>query len=177
MSYSVQFNDQTGHFEHHGILGQKWGKKNGPPYPLDKQVAKEIKQAERTRRKMNKAAMKAAEAEAEEKLKRAEYRKKNASRIEEYEIQEKRSNSKANELRANAALVEAQAKVLKSGIDAYKETIKLGEKVVKAKKKTFKGMSISDKISDVFTSRINKVDKSQKRVEYDEERWENNWGS
>lgn len=21
--------------EHHGILGQKWGKKNGPPYPLD----------------------------------------------------------------------------------------------------------------------------------------------
>ena len=23
------------HLEHHGILGQKWGKKNGPPYPLD----------------------------------------------------------------------------------------------------------------------------------------------
>lgn len=22
-------------FEHHGILGQKWGVKNGPPYPLD----------------------------------------------------------------------------------------------------------------------------------------------
>lgn len=21
--------------EHHGIRGQKWGKKNGPPYPLD----------------------------------------------------------------------------------------------------------------------------------------------
>ena len=20
---------------HHGILGQRWGKKNGPPYPLD----------------------------------------------------------------------------------------------------------------------------------------------
>lgn len=20
---------------HHGVLGQKWGKKNGPPYPLD----------------------------------------------------------------------------------------------------------------------------------------------
>ena len=20
--------------QHHGILGQKWGKKNGPPYPL-----------------------------------------------------------------------------------------------------------------------------------------------
>lgn len=24
---------------HHGILGQKWGKKNGPPYPLDEKVS------------------------------------------------------------------------------------------------------------------------------------------
>ena len=24
---------------HHGILGQKWGKKNGPPYPLDSKVS------------------------------------------------------------------------------------------------------------------------------------------
>lgn len=22
---------------HHGILGQKWGKRNGPPYPLDEE--------------------------------------------------------------------------------------------------------------------------------------------
>lgn len=27
-----QYND---YLSHHGILGQKWGKKNGPPYPLD----------------------------------------------------------------------------------------------------------------------------------------------
>lgn len=27
--------NQNSYFEHHGILGQKWGKKNGPPYPLD----------------------------------------------------------------------------------------------------------------------------------------------
>lgn len=25
------------YLQHHGILGQKWGKKNGPPYPLDEQ--------------------------------------------------------------------------------------------------------------------------------------------
>lgn len=25
----------SGYLEHHGILGQKWGVKNGPPYPLD----------------------------------------------------------------------------------------------------------------------------------------------
>jgi len=25
--------------QHHGILGQKWGKRNGPPYPLDESVS------------------------------------------------------------------------------------------------------------------------------------------
>ena len=28
---------------HHGIEGQKWGVQNGPPYPLDKTTAKEVK--------------------------------------------------------------------------------------------------------------------------------------
>ena len=44
----VKSND---YLSHHGILGQKWGKKNGPPYPLDaedhsaaeKKFAKKIK--------------------------------------------------------------------------------------------------------------------------------------
>ena len=26
--------DYSYHLAHHGILGQKWGKQNGPPYPL-----------------------------------------------------------------------------------------------------------------------------------------------
>lgn len=30
--YAVRYSDN--YLEHHGILGQKWGKKNGPPYPL-----------------------------------------------------------------------------------------------------------------------------------------------
>ena len=28
--------------EHHGIPGQKWGTKNGPPYPLDENVARKV---------------------------------------------------------------------------------------------------------------------------------------
>ena len=33
MGYNVIFKDD--YLEHHGILGQKWGHRNGPPYPLD----------------------------------------------------------------------------------------------------------------------------------------------
>lgn len=31
--YGLRISDE--YLAHHGILGQKWGKKNGPPYPLD----------------------------------------------------------------------------------------------------------------------------------------------
>lgn len=32
-NYVLSYTDE--YLAHHGILGQKWGKKNGPPYPLD----------------------------------------------------------------------------------------------------------------------------------------------
>lgn len=33
MNYKVTYSNK--YLSHHGILGQKWGKRNGPPYPLD----------------------------------------------------------------------------------------------------------------------------------------------
>lgn len=33
--YGIEYLDYNPPIAHHGILGQKWGKKNGPPYPLD----------------------------------------------------------------------------------------------------------------------------------------------
>lgn len=32
--YIVKFRDTSNELYHHGILGQKWGDRNGPPYPL-----------------------------------------------------------------------------------------------------------------------------------------------
>lgn len=33
----------NGELYHHGITGQKWGKRNGPPYPLDKKTSNKVK--------------------------------------------------------------------------------------------------------------------------------------
>jgi hypothetical protein len=39
MSYEVNDVYTNYHLAHHGIRGQKWGKQNGPPYPLDESVS------------------------------------------------------------------------------------------------------------------------------------------
>ncbi len=75
-------------FAHHGILGQKWGDKNGPPYPLDPgdHSAKEKKagwvkslknyHAEKKKKKQRQKALEKARVAKAEKAKQAELQKK-----------------------------------------------------------------------------------------------------
>ena len=39
VTYTATPDFYNDYISHHGILGQKWGKKNGPPYPLDSKVS------------------------------------------------------------------------------------------------------------------------------------------
>ena len=64
--------------EHHGILGMSWGKRNGPPYPLDSDVStgKRLKESGRERRRKRKL-----KKQRIKNLKKA--RKKRAENVEE----------------------------------------------------------------------------------------------
>lgn len=47
--------DENYYLEHHGILGMKWGKQNGPPYPLsDAKHDRIVKRAEKRRQRIAK---------------------------------------------------------------------------------------------------------------------------
>lgn len=59
---------------HHGIMGQSWGERNGPPYPLDKRTSKQIKK------------------EAKEKKKAYKYEKKQEYKAKKYEERKKYKN-------------------------------------------------------------------------------------
>lgn len=53
---TIIFHVSEDYLAHHGILGQKWGKRNGPPYPLDeKDYSKREKQLKKDARKVRDA--------------------------------------------------------------------------------------------------------------------------
>ena len=53
---TIVFHVSEDYLMHHGILGQKWGKRNGPPYPLDeKDYSEREKQLKKDARKVRDA--------------------------------------------------------------------------------------------------------------------------
>jgi len=51
-------NDLDDYLEHHGVKGQKWGVKNGPPYPLYRQDPvkyRAIRRVQKTAKTKNKS--------------------------------------------------------------------------------------------------------------------------
>lgn len=73
--YEIQKPILEDELSHHGIIGQKWGKKNGPPYPLDDKVStgKKLKETVGKISKKNKKKKKKIYKSNEEAIKARDY--------------------------------------------------------------------------------------------------------
>lgn len=105
MSYSVQFNDQTNHFEHHGILGQKWGKMHGPPYPLDPRYSTGKSLRERYKAK------KVADKEDKQARKDAKIREKHMAKLRKKKAKIKEVEDKIAENERKRRLAESESEL------------------------------------------------------------------
>lgn len=86
--------------EHHGIAGQKWGKQHGPPYPLDRNSAKQakLKEKAKARQAREKERTKKRIAKAEKKEERlAKKKEKDSQRTAEKTAKKKEKYSKTAE--------------------------------------------------------------------------------
>ena len=128
--------------KHHGILGQKWGKRNGPPYPLDASDHSASEKKAGWRKSLKKAknavktsagsrstkAMKRAKRKDLDKMSNSELRKTN----ERLELERKYSELTKGEIskgKAFAAKV-ASAVIVAVAIDMGRRYIKSGGKKV-----------------------------------------------
>ena len=68
MNYQIIYKDT--YLAHHGILGQKWGKRNGPPYPLSSNQMSSSETKHKYSRKNAKAMARERDAIEEEKYKK-----------------------------------------------------------------------------------------------------------
>jgi hypothetical protein len=86
---------------HHGVLGQSWGKKHGPPYPLDgidkkiaRAEARKKKERERKLKKMQRAAKKARREKKREEKREADILKKKQKLMKSGDMDQIRKNAK-----------------------------------------------------------------------------------
>lgn len=93
-------NDYNGTLAHHGILGQKWGHQNGPPYPLDAKDHSSSEQKAGWR-----ASLKA----------KSEAKKKDKQRKANLEKARKARDEKAKQEKLEKEFEEKKEKILKSG--------------------------------------------------------------
>ena len=92
--------------EHHGIIGQKWGKMNGPPYPLD------------PNKDYSKAELRAMRKEARKEARKENRRKKKITKKDEIEKQKTEEEEKLEKEEAkNRAVVSGSA----SEVEKYKD--------------------------------------------------------
>lgn len=92
--------------EHHGIIGQKWGKMNGPPYPLD------------PNKDYSKAELRAMRKEARKEARKENRRKKKIAKKDEVEKQKTEEEEKLEKEEAkNRAVVSGSA----SEVEKYKD--------------------------------------------------------
>lgn len=109
---------------HHGILGQKWGKKNGPPYPL---APGDHSSAEK--RAMGKSKARKSSEMSDDELRTAIERKRLENRYNELS---KKDVRKKQELAITAANI--VDKVSKDDASTIKKSSKLAKDIVKTQK-------------------------------------------
>lgn len=106
------------YLEHHGIIGQKWGVSNGPPYPLDKKGRARVRQQARDNKKLEKA--KKELAKTKEELAEANRKLKIKAEIEDKRRQ-------VNEIRNNLAAKAAYEQKVQKEMDKYAKGLTIGE--------------------------------------------------
>lgn len=105
--------------EHHGIKGQSWGKRHGPPYPLegdDKRRSREFAKENRERKKKEKEKIKIQKRIVKEKIKKEKADKKEQKQQED---EEKKQQQTAKKLAKEKAKYSKDPKTLYEHRDMY----------------------------------------------------------
>lgn len=167
--------------EHHGVKNQEWGKKNGPPYPLDRGKDGRVTQTQKKKKQGLIARMKANKKKKARNAQLAKAREAKAKKAEEIKTREELRKELLNstdpkfilqhidlldtkEINDRLSRIDAENKVRKLTIDNS------------TKKKVDKGMEWINKVKDIAeaTSKVASAysavyDASQKKVKTQEE--------